>query len=92
MKYHRYFIEKNNIIDENNTVIYTIPSSSNSSSGWTTHIVDVIPVNNVAPIIGAIPVTGLPGKYYLSENSFGDIGSCQFSNKIYILVYSKHWN
>ena len=82
----RYSVKNNAIVDENNNAIYTLPTvSDNSSSGMETHIVNVVPVNDVAPIIGAIPVTGLPGKYYLSENSFGALGSCQFSNRVYIL-------
>ncbi len=88
----RFDVKNNTIIDANNTVIYTIPStpsgsteSSSSTENWETHIVNVVPVNTVAPILGAIPVTGLPGKYYLSENSFGSIENCEFSNKVYIL-------
>lgn len=84
----RYTIENNKIIDENKKVIYTLPSSSanSSTSGYTdTHDVNVVPVNDVAPVVGAIPVDGLPGKYYLSENSFNANSECKFANKIYIL-------
>jgi hypothetical protein len=84
-----YTIKNGEIVDENNNVIYTIPIGGGSSGvpdSWTTHLVDVVPVNQtIAPIIGAIPVTGLPGKYYLSENSFGSVENCEFSNRIYIL-------
>ena len=80
----RFEIENGNIVDGNGNTIYTIPPST-SSSGWTTHVVDVVPVSDVAPVIGAVPVTGLPGKFYLSENSFGSLENCEFSNKIYIL-------
>ncbi len=83
----RYTVNNNTIVDSNNTIIYTLPSSSaNSSSGYTNiQVVNVVPVNNIAPVIGAIPVEGLPGKYYLSENSFNANSACKFSNKIYIL-------
>lgn len=84
----RYTIENNKIVDENKNVIYTIPSTSanSSGSGYTnTHDVNVVPVNDVAPVVGAIPVDGLPGKYYLSENSFNANSECKFANKIYIL-------
>jgi hypothetical protein len=77
----RYSVDNNHLVDQNNNVIYTFPPSSSTE----THVVNAVAVNQVAPIIGAIPVTGLPGKYYLSENSFGGNGGCQFSNKIYIL-------
>ncbi len=83
----RYSVENNSIVDSNNQIIYTLPtySANSSGTGMQTHVVNVVPVNQVAPIVGAIPVNGLPGKYYLSENSFGNPESCQFSNKIYIL-------
>jgi hypothetical protein len=74
------------IIGSNGDPIYTIPPQAPApGGGMETHPVNVVPVNNVAPVIGAIPITGLPGKYYLSENSFGTQGGCVFSNKIYIL-------
>jgi hypothetical protein len=85
----RYKVEDGKIITSDNGIVYTIPkitsSSSASNGSWTTTIVDVVPVNAVTPIIGAVPVDGLPGKYYLSENSFGSLENCEFSNKIYIL-------
>ena len=81
----RYGIEKNKIVDENNIVIYTLPSTPYGSSGMGTHDVNAVPIGEIAPIIGAVPVSGLPGKYYLSENSFGSAENCRFSNKIYIL-------
>jgi hypothetical protein len=83
----RYSVKDGKLVDQNNTVIYTITSTSANSSGngMDTHIVNAIAVNHVAPIVGAIPVNGLPGKYYLSENSFGSTGGCEFANKIYIL-------
>jgi hypothetical protein len=84
----RYSIENNKIVDEQKNVIYTLPSTSANSSGTgytNTHDVNVVPVNDVAPVIGAIPVDGLPGKYYLSENSFNVNSACKFANKIYIL-------
>ncbi len=85
----RYTIKNNKIIDQNNNVVYVVPQQPSNSSGsgpvMETHLVNAVQINEVAPIIGAIPVEGLPGKYYLSENSFGDIEKCEFSNKIYIL-------
>lgn len=86
----RYGIADGHIINENNQIIYTlsgIPSTSTSSSteNWETHAVNAVPINDVAPVVGGIPVQGLPGKFYLSENSFGNIENCEFSNKIYIL-------
>lgn len=87
----RYDVVNGNIVDQDNSIIYTLPpsndnaSTSSSTPEWETHIVNVVPVNEVAPVVGGIPVTGLPGKYYLSENSFGSIENCEFSNKIYIL-------
>lgn len=86
----RYDVTNNKIVDEDGTVIYVLPPPFGSSSGGTsssteTHIVNVVPVGTITPIIGAIPVDGLPGKYYLSENTFGTGGGCEFSNKIYIL-------
>lgn len=80
----RYSIDGNNIVDHNNNVIYTLPPTFGNSSGGT-HIVNVVAVNDVAPVIGAIPVSGLPWKYYLSENTFVEGEECHFSNKIYIL-------
>lgn len=80
----RYEIKGNTIVDNNNNVIYILPAYT-SSSGTETSAVNAVAVNAVAPIIGAIPVTGLPGKYYLSENTIGTNGGCIFSNRIYIL-------
>lgn len=77
----RYSLDNNHLVDQNNNVIYTFPPSSSTE----THVVNAIAVNQVAPVIGAIPITGLPGKYYLSENTFSNNGGCGFSNKIYIL-------
>lgn len=83
----RYNVVDNKILDEHNNIIYTLPATSANSSGSNldTHVVNVIAVNHVAPVVGAIPVTGLPGKFYLSENSFGTVENCRFINKIYIL-------
>ena len=84
----RYLVIRNNtLVDQNNKTIYTFPSSFSSGTGGSmeSHFVNAVAVNQVAPIIGAIPIDGQTGKYYLSENSFGQSGSCQFSNKIYIL-------
>jgi hypothetical protein len=86
----RYLVIKNNtLVDQNNNVVYTFPSSFGNSSGtggsMENHFINAVAVNQVAPIVGAIPIDGQTGKYYLSENSFGSISGCQFSNKIYIL-------
>lgn len=83
----RFEVNNGSIVNQDNTVIYTIPASvsTDSTSTWETHVVNVVPVNQVAPVIGGVPVEGLPGKYYLSVNSFGDIEKCEFSNKIFIL-------
>ena len=88
IKENRLNVVNNSIVDEQGNVIYTIPSGltgNSSTPGWTTHIVDVIAVNDVPPVINSIPITGSPGKYYLSENSFGNVENCEFSNRIYIL-------
>jgi hypothetical protein len=86
----KYLVEGNNILSNDNKVIYTIPAEiitqvSSPNEGWTSTTISVIPVGTVAPILNAIPVKDLPGKYYLSENSFGNIEACEFSNKIFIL-------
>lgn len=86
----KYIVDNGNILSNDNKVVYTIPQSvieevSSSSPGWTNTIINVIPVGNVAPILNAIPIADLPGKYYLSENSFGNKEACEFSNKIFIL-------
>jgi hypothetical protein len=88
----KLFVQNNTIVTASNTIVYTIPSSvvqqlSNTSfgSGWQTHTVNVVPVNNTPPVIDGIPVDGTPGKYYVSQNSFGSIENCEFSNRIYIL-------
>lgn len=84
----RYSILNGAIVDQNNTVIFTLPTTFTGSAGTNyanTHAVNAVAVNQVAPIIGAVPVRGLPGKYYLSVNSVGNAGACEFSNRIFIL-------
>jgi hypothetical protein len=88
----KYLVKDNNIISNDNKVIYTIPPEviiavSSSNTGWTNTTINVVPVGSVAPVPpnNAIPIVDLPGKYYLSENSFGDMSACEFSNKIFIL-------
>lgn len=85
----RFSITNNTIVDNANKIIYTLPkqSANSFSSGVVldTHAVNAVQVNQVAPVVGAIPVDGLPGKYYVSVNSFGNTNNCQFSNRIYIL-------
>ncbi len=78
----RYIIENGKIITSEGVPVYTLPVFNNSSTGETastTHLV------NVVPVPGAIPVDGLPGKYYLSENYFSGNEECKFANRIYIL-------
>lgn len=86
----KYIVKDGNILSNDNKVVYTIPQEiinnvSSSNPGWTNTIINVIQVGTVAPILNAIPITDLPGKYYLSQNSFGNIENCEFSNKIFIL-------
>lgn len=86
----KYLVQDNNILSNDNKVIYTIPPEviaavSSSNAGWTNTTINVVPVGNEPPIINGVPVKDLPGKYYLSENSFGNIEACEFSNKIFIL-------
>lgn len=81
----RYTIVNGKLTDTNNQTIYTLPPTTPPSSSWTTHTVNAVAVSNVPPVIGAIPIDGNPGKYYLSENSFGNLEACEFSNRIYIL-------
>lgn len=81
----RYSIKNNSIVDENGKIIYTFPPSSTSTSGWSTHIVNVVPTNSISAVINSIPIIGQPGQFYLSENSLGNIENCEFSNKVYIL-------
>ncbi len=86
----RYSVDHGVIVDNNKTVIYTLPTvSANNGAGTgdsSTHTVNVVPVSTVPPVINGIPVNGLPGKYYLSENtSTKNTNTCEFSNKIYIL-------
>jgi hypothetical protein len=81
----RYSVKNGSIIDETGKVIYTFPPSENSVSGWSTHIVNVVPTNSVAAVINSIPIVGQPGQFYISENSLGNIENCEFSNKVYIL-------
>lgn len=86
----RYEIMNSTIVNGSGTPIYTISGgsitgTSSISENWETHTVNAVPVNEVKPVIGGVPVNGLPGKYYVSVNSFGNIENCEFSNRIYIL-------
>lgn len=86
----RYSVDHGVIVDTNKTIIYTLPTGSANNGAGTgdssTHTVNVVPVSTVPPVINGIPVNGLPGKYYLSENtSTKNTNTCEFSNKIYIL-------
>ena len=81
----RYSVVNGSIVDEKGNVIYTFPPTSSGGDGWTTHVVNVVPTNSVAPIINSIPIVGQPGQFYVSENSLGNVENCEFSNKVYIL-------
>jgi hypothetical protein len=86
----KYLVKDGIIISNDNKIIYSIPQEvvqavSSPNTGWTNTTINVVPIGSVPPLVNAIPITDLPGKYYLSENSFGDLASCQFSNKIFIL-------
>lgn len=86
----KYLVKDGIIVSNDNKVIYAIPPEvvtavSSSNSGWTNTTINVVPLGTVPPLVNAIPITDLPGKYYLSENSFGDMAACEFSNKIFIL-------
>lgn len=75
----------NTIINEQGQVVATIPVTTGAGSSWETHTVSVIEVGSTTPVIGGVPVIGSTGKYYISENSFGSLLLCEFSNKISIL-------
>ena len=86
----KYLVKDGNIISNDNKIIYSIPdnilqSIGTTTAGWTNTTMTVVPVGVVAPSLNAVPIKDLPGKYYLSENSFGNIENCEFSNKIFIL-------
>lgn len=88
----KYIVKDGVILSTDNRLIYTIPQEvinnvSSSQPGWTNTIINVVAVGAVAPVLpnNAIPIEDLPGKYYLSQNSFGNIQECEFSNKIFIL-------
>lgn len=84
----RFTVENGSIIDSSGNIVAIIPGSSSSSTGttsWETTIVNAIEVGQTPPVINGVPVIGATGKYYVSENSFGSIANCEFSNRIYIL-------
>ncbi len=88
----KFIVKDGNIVTSDNKLVYNIPSTviesvSNPSPGWTNTIINVVQVGTVAPVLpdNAIPIADLPGKYYLSQNSFGNLENCEFSNKIFIL-------
>ncbi len=88
----KYIVKDGVILSTDNRLVYTIPKEvinnvSSSQPGWTNTIINVVAVGAVAPVLpnNAIPIEDLPGKYYLSQNSFGNINECEFSNKIFIL-------
>lgn len=88
----KYIVKDGVILSTDNRLVYTIPNEvinnvSSSQPGWTNTIINVVAVGTVAPVLpnNAIPIEDLPGKYYLSHNSFGDMNECEFSNKIFIL-------
>ncbi len=88
----KYIVKDGVILSTDNRLVYSIPQDvinnvSSSQPGWTNTIINVVAVGAVAPVLpnNAIPIEDLPGKYYLSHNSFGDMSKCEFSNKIFIL-------
>jgi hypothetical protein len=87
----KYTVKDGNIVNGDNTILYALPStvtnglSNPNATDTQSHTVNVIPVGEVPPVLNAIPITGQSGKYYLSENTFGDPEQCIFSNKIFIL-------
>ncbi len=84
----RFTVENGSITDSSGNTVATIPGSGSSSTGtssWETTIVNAIEVGQTPPIVNGVPVIGATGKYYVSENSFGSIPNCEFSNRIYIL-------
>lgn len=84
----RFTVVGNNIVDGQGNTVTSIPASvstETSSSSWETHTVNVIEVGSTTPVVGGVPVVGADGKYYVSENSFGAMEKCEFSNKIFIL-------
>lgn len=84
----RFTISNNTILDQSGNIVASIPSSvsnSSGSSGWETHTVNAIEVGTTTPVVDGVPVVGATGKYYISENSFGSVTNCEFSNKIFIL-------
>ncbi len=84
----RFTVNNDSIIDSSGNTVATIPGSSSSSTGttsWETTIVNAIEVGQTPPVVNGVPVIGATGKYYVSENSFGSIANCEFSNRIYIL-------
>lgn len=77
----RYDVIDNKLVDDESDTIYGFPAPPGDGGSY----VNAIELNEVPPVIDGIPVDGQAGKYYLSENWFGDIEKCEFSNKIYIL-------
>ncbi len=84
----RFSVVNGAIIDSSGATVATIPASVSIESGtttWETVVVNAIEVGSTTPIVEGVPVIGATGKYYVSENSFGSITNCEFSNKIFIL-------
>ncbi|MEN9552108.1 MAG: hypothetical protein RI935_485 [Candidatus Parcubacteria bacterium] len=84
----RYSVNNGTIIDSNGNAVAALPPSSytstSSGSSWETHTVNAISVGSTTPVVDGVPVEGQVGKYYISENSFGNRELCEFSNRIYI--------
>lgn len=84
----RFTVNNGSIVDSSGNTVATIPVSISTEAGtttWDTTIVNVIEVGSTTPVVDGVPVVGATGKYYVSENSFGSIANCEFSNKIFIL-------
>jgi hypothetical protein len=78
----RYSIKNGSIVTASGTPIYAIPQFSNVSSQEDTSSTHLV---NAVPVPGAVPVNGIPGKFYLSENYFSGNETCRFANRIFIL-------
>ena len=83
----RLSVVNNTIVNQSGETLATIPAATSNGSGgstWETHVVNAIEVGPTPPIVNGVPVIGATGKYYISENAFGSIENCEFSNRVYI--------
>jgi hypothetical protein len=85
----RFNVIHGSLTDTEGNVVASIPGPTytppqGTSNEWQTHTVNAVLVGSTTPIIDGVPVEGQAGKYYISENSFGNKELCEFSNRIYI--------